>query len=217
MFAWICPQCGKEIPPSYSDCPNCAAKQPAAAPPAQPESAPSPGPPAVSRPPAARASATGVPGWLLSVLFALAFVAILAGGYFAYQKLQARAEGQPPPGVTFEAPSLPSPASLKAHPMAQHLELAGLRLTEDSKQKAYIQFVVINHSGADISDLAAMVNLKAITARREEVAVGTFSFKVPLLGPYESKDARATVDTKLRVYELPDWQFLRADFQITSP
>jgi hypothetical protein len=153
----------------------------------------------------------------MSILFALAFVAILAGGYFGYRKLQSRTEGQPAPTVAFEAPSLPSPATLKAHPLAQHFEIAGLRLTEDSKQKASIQFVVINHSGAEISDLAAMVNLKAITARREEVAVGTFSFKVPLLGPYESKDLRATVETKLRVYELPDWQFLRADFQITSP
>ncbi len=212
MFSWICPKCGAEIPPSYADCPNCAAQPPAAAPPAPaPPSAASPGPPAV------RAPATGVPGWLLSVLFALAFVAILAGGYFAYQKLQSRAGAQPPPTVTFEAPSLPSPATLKAHPMAQHIEIAGLRLTEDSKQKASIQFVVINHSGAEISDLAAMVSLKAVTVRREKLAVGTFSFKVPLLGPYESKDLTATVDTKLRVYELPDWQFLRADFQITAP
>jgi hypothetical protein len=27
----------------------------------------------------------------------------------------------------------------------------------------------------------------------------------------------AKVNTKLRIYELPDWQFLRAEFDITSP
>ena len=44
MFTWICPQCGKEVPPAYNDCPDCANKAvpaggvpvgaPAAAPPA---------------------------------------------------------------------------------------------------------------------------------------------------------------------------------------
>jgi len=23
MFTWICPKCGREVPPAYSDCPNC--------------------------------------------------------------------------------------------------------------------------------------------------------------------------------------------------
>jgi hypothetical protein len=42
MFTWICPQCGREVPPAYNDCPDCANKtapsggEPAAAPPATP-------------------------------------------------------------------------------------------------------------------------------------------------------------------------------------
>ena len=24
MFTWICPKCGREVPPAYNDCPNCA-------------------------------------------------------------------------------------------------------------------------------------------------------------------------------------------------
>ena len=54
MFTWICPQCGKEVPPAYTDCPNCAEKaaqaaqqaaQAPAPPPAQPEPAPAYVPP----------------------------------------------------------------------------------------------------------------------------------------------------------------------------
>ena len=70
---------------------------------------------------------------------------------------------------------------------------------------------------AEIADLAANVNLWARTAKSDEEAVGTFTFKIPSLGAYESKDMTATLNTKLRVYELPDWQNLTAEIQITSP
>jgi hypothetical protein len=41
--------------------------------------------------------------------------------------------------------------------------------------------------------------------------------KVAGLGPGDVKDVSATVPSKLRVYELPDWQFLQSDFKVTSP
>ena len=40
MFSWICPKCGRDVPPSYTDCPNCAANQSAAA--AAPAAGPAP-------------------------------------------------------------------------------------------------------------------------------------------------------------------------------
>jgi hypothetical protein len=40
---------------------------------------------------------------------------------------------------------------------------------------------------------------------------------VASLGPYESKEMSGALSTKLRVYELPDWQNLTAEIQITSP
>ncbi len=47
--------------------------------------------------------------------------------------------------------------------------------------------------------------------------VAEFDAKIPALGPQETQELTATAATKLRVYELPDWQFIRADFDITSP
>ncbi len=216
MFTWICPKCGREVLPAYSECPHCkewtagSETVPPESPPAQP------GPPAAAQAAPGAGGRAGLPSWLLSVLFALSFVVVLGVGFYVYQALQTRK--QPPPAApAFEPPTLPTTAAVKAHPIAAQIEVTGLRLTEDSKQRAFVQFVVVNHSAAEIGDLAANVNLKGVTARGEQQPVGTFSFKIPLLGPYESKDLKASVDTKLRVYELPDWQFLRADFQITSP
>jgi hypothetical protein len=158
-----------------------------------------------------------MPGWALTVLFALGFVVVLGGGYFAYQGLTQKKEAPRPATPSLAPLELPSAAEVKAHPMTRYIEVTGLRLTEDAKQRAFVQFLVVNHAAAEITGLAANVSLKAVTAKGEQEPVGTFVLKIPLLGPYESKELKGTVDTKLRVYELPDWQFLRADFQITSP
>jgi hypothetical protein len=40
---------------------------------------------------------------------------------------------------------------------------------------------------------------------------------VDSLGPLQNKDVSVTVPTTMRVYELPDWQFLRGQFEITAP
>lgn len=98
------------------------------------------------------------------------------------------------------------------HPMAKHLELTGFRVTEDNKRRMQVQFLVINHSGADLPLLKMDVTLKAA-----DRALVDFPFTLPSIGPYESKEATVNVKTDLRPYELPDWQALRAEFRITSP
>ena len=61
------------------------------------------------------------------------------------------------------------------------------------------------------------VKLTTTAAKPEDPPIAEFDAKVPALGPQEVKDASGTATTKLRVYELPDWQFLKADAEITSP
>lgn len=203
MFTWICPKCGREVPPSYSECPACGGKE-------------SDAPVAPASPPAAVAARKSrVPAWAVVVGVALLLVALGAGVITALRSSRGAAPRQA--AAPLDAPQFPDAATMKTHPIARHLELTGFRLTEDAKQKAYLQFVVINHSGAEIADLAANVKLRAVTMAHEQEPVGTFSFKVPVLGPHEAKDMKAEVATKLRVYELPDWQFLRADMEITAP
>lgn len=103
------------------------------------------------------------------------------------------------------------------HPLAKYLELAGLRLSEGKQGKLSVRLNVINHSDADVADLGLRIGLKPTTAKLEDPPFCAFAVKVPTLGPQETASATGECTTTLRVYELPDWQFIRASFQITSP
>ena len=158
-----------------------------------------------------------VPPWLLSIGFAILFLAVGAGAYFGIRYFSGSSEASTSAPATTESAPAPAATKAKANTLQKYVEVVGMRLTEDAKKKPEVHFVVVNHSGAEIADLAASVNLWARTQKSDEEAVGTFSFKLPSLGAYESKEMSSALNTKLRVYELPDWQNLVAEIQITSP
>lgn len=103
------------------------------------------------------------------------------------------------------------------HPLAKFLELAGFRLSEESSSKLRVQFVAINHSEADLGDIGVKVRLYTTAAKPGDPPLSEFETMIPAVGPNEIKDVAVAVPSKLRVYELPDWQFIRAEFEITSP
>ena len=221
MFTWICPTCGREVPPSYDECPDCAAKaksggEPAGAT-APPPPMPQPPPPAVAPPrtvplvmPPPRA---GLPTWLLAIVFAFAFAGLGFGVYWLVDHFRGvdRASASNP------LEPVPARTSAKEHPLQKYVEVTGIRFVQTPSKETEARFVVVNHSGADITDLAGIVNIWARTDKSEEEATGSFNFKVPSLGPYESKEQVAPVNTKLKAYELPDWQNVSTEVQITSP
>lgn len=87
---------------------------------------------------------------------------------------------------------------------------------EKNKNKIDAHFVLTNHSDADLTGLAGNVTIWGRTQKSEEDAQGTFTFLTDLK-PGESKELTAPFDTKLKIYELPDWQNINADLQITAP
>jgi hypothetical protein len=105
----------------------------------------------------------------------------------------------------------------KKHPLAKYVELVGFRLSEAGGGKLRVKFTVVNHSEADIGDLGVRVRLMTSSSKPDDPPIAEFEVKVPTLGPEEIQDVVATAPSKLRVYELPDWQFLKAEFEITSP
>jgi hypothetical protein len=116
------------------------------------------------------------------------------------------------------SPYGPGPATSSGkNPLAKFIELAGFRLSEKGGGKLQIKFSAINHSDADLEELGVHVRLMTNVAKPGDDPVAEFDAKIPGLGPQESHEVVASTTTKLRLYEMPDWQFLRADFDITSP
>ena len=116
-----------------------------------------------------------------------------------------------------KAATAPQTVPASTNPVAKYIELVGIRVTEKTPGKLHIQFGIVNHSEADIGDIVMDINLRPTVAKAGEPPLVSFSTKVPALGPEDLKEVSLEVPTKLRAYELPDWQFLKSDFQITEP
>ena len=120
---------------------------------------------------------------------------------------------------TKAAPAVPAhfTASNTSNPVAKYIELVGFRVTERSKGHLVVQFGVVNHSEADVGDVKMTVKVGTTASKPSDPPLITFTAQVARLGPSELKDVKVEVPTSLRVYELPDWQFLKADLEITAP
>ena len=172
---------------------------------------PPPQPPYAAPPQYAPQPASGLPTWALTVIFAVAFVAVVAGVYW----LVGRGPSHPAsPPATVENPAAKPTAQTSA--LQKYVEVSGMRFGEDAKKHVIVKFTLTNHSDADLTGLAGNVTVWARTQKSEEDAVGTFSFtaNVP---PQTSQEVTAPLTTKLKIYELPDWQNVTTDLQITSP
>jgi len=213
MFTWICPTCGREVPPSYKECPDCAAK--AKGTPAGEPAAASP-PPVAQAPPRPRVIVRHVvPGWLVTILVAMGLAAAAAGGYYWLKRPKTADEAPPASAATvpMESPTQPGAVAGAPHRLAKYIEVAGIRIIEE-KKKPRIKCLLVNHSQAELGEVSGTVSLRAGNGSSAPISV--FPFKVTSLGPWESREIEAPLETTLRVYEIPDWQFLRAEVRLTS-
>jgi hypothetical protein len=182
-------------------------------PPPQFQAAPPPqyqAPPAYVPPPA-RKGLQALPTWLLTAVFTVAFVGVVGG---VYTLVGHGGSASASPAATVENPA--AKAGAKTSPVQKYVEVSGVRFTEDKKHAIQVKFTVTNHSDADLSGLAGNVTIWARTQKSEEDAVGTFAFKADV-PPQNSVEVTAPLVTKLKIYELPDWQNVTTDVQITSP
>lgn len=236
MFSVECEKCKNAIPLGMTDCPVCAAKAAAAetqsdmpvpAPlAAAPQTAgPIPAPAAQYAPPAPPAPRqqmysvpqpkSGLPPWLVAVGVAALLGLVLALGYLVLlPKMRNSGKTAVPtaetPAVTMETPAqqkaaAPAPSGSR---FGKYVEVVGIRVVEENK-KATVKFLIVNHAAAELTDVNGTVEIHPTNS---QTMVGRVEVKIPSLAPYESREFSASLNTTLRAYEIPDWQFLRGQF-----
>ncbi len=208
MFSWICARCGRDNPPSATQCANCGARFDEVA---EPVASPVQATPANPRPSMAPVR-TGIPTWLLTIVSFLAIAGVGFGLYYGITWWNSRKQAT----STGLDPAANTARTKVTNPIQKYVEVVGIRLAS-IKKKPEARFVVVNHSSNALDNLSATVTIWASTQRSEEDSAGTFRFKLPSIGPYESREVSAPFDTKLKPYEYPDWQNVNPDVEITSP
>lgn len=236
MFSVECEKCKNAIPLGMTDCPVCAAKEAAAdtqsgmPAPALPMSATqtagpmpvpaAPYPPSAPPPPRQQMYSvpqpkSGLPPWLVAVGVAVLLGLVLALGYLVLlPKMRNSGKTAVPPDAA-PAVALETPADQKAAAPApsgskfgKYIEVVGIRVVEENK-KAVVKFLVVNHAAAELTDVNGTVEIHPTNS---QTMVGRVEVKIPSIAPYESREFSASLNTTLRAYEIPDWQFLRGRF-----
>ncbi len=150
----------------------------------------------------------GLPAWLVTIGV---FAGLCAAGY-AFYSLVLNKNGRSSAAV---ADSSPAPAASKGphgrKDLSKHLEVAGIRIIEENRKPA-IRLMLVNHSSVELASLTGTITLT--TDGKTDIA--TIPFNLATLGGYEAKDISAPLKTTLRAYEMPDWQFIKAQVKLTS-
>lgn len=111
-----------------------------------------------------------------------------------------------------------APKSNSKHPYTNALEVAGFRITHSGKNRTTVQFLVINHSGVEMSDLGGTITLRAKGLGPDAPPAAVFKFKVSSVPPFGAKEVEVNEVAEVRnKNDMPDWQFFDPIVDITSP
>lgn len=153
------------------------------------------------------ASRATVPGWLVSLVVA---TALSLGGAVIVRNMDVghKAAAASPAA---EDPAAPERA------FAGAIEVTGLRVIADLKSGSRLHYVVVNHSGAQVSNAQLQISVRSGTASSgaSGAPLFTVSALVTGLAPYESREMVADIES-LNTKEIPDWQFLRPEVHLLS-
>lgn len=152
-----------------------------------------------------------VPAWLAAVLT----VAVLGGalfGLYRYVSSGGAKQGAGQKAAPFERPA--PQASASSHPFAKYIEVTGVRFLEKEDKTLAARFLVVNHSPAQLGGFRLRITLEAANSPPGEAVIAVVDAAPGAIAPHGSKEMEAPLVTHLKMYELPDWQFVRARVEI---
>ncbi len=154
-----------------------------------------------------------VPGWVISFLVMAGLLAVgVAIVFYLLPASHTTADAKSPAPEPVTAP----PAVEASHPLAQTIEVTGFRFVMDANKKSEIHYLVVNHSGAELSDMTVFVTVRTAGAKAGQPPLCRFSFRSTGLAPFESKEMTSSIEKLPRPVALPDWHDLRAEVQIAQ-
>ncbi len=177
--------------------------------------APAPAKPATPPPP----SRHGLPAWMVSGVVATAL--LLVGWAVVYQYASARstdhaAAANPPEPVAQQrekpAPTAPTQVSYE---LARSVEVTGLRVVADLKNRSAVHYIVVNHSATPLPGLMVRLTVWSSAAAAGGQPLFTLSSSVPSLAPYGSTEIQGDIPN-LRAAAIPDWENLKPEVQISA-
>lgn len=155
----------------------------------------------------------GLPSWLVGLLV----TALIGGALFGVYKFVGGNNGSAGKTEKTQLEKVgSSPVEAAGGVYGKFVEVTGYRLLETSDKKLKLRFTVVNHSPAPMSGLALQISL----GRAGEETAPPFAVVDAPVGDieaYGAKEIELPLKTSLRVYELPDWQFIRGVVSVTAP
>jgi len=162
----------------------------------------------------ARRNRPGTSGWIVSLAVA---TALFLGARPVIQRFTADHEvASTVTTVTHSADPSTTVAAFEPHPFARFVEVTGLRVVADENHRSQVQYIVVNHSSAELTGMAIKIAVRSSKDPAGGPPLFTVSAIVPSLAPHQSKEIRTDLDSELRASAIPDWEYLRTDVQVGS-
>jgi len=156
-----------------------------------------------------------LPAWVIS-LFAAMLLVLLVGSIMQNMSASRDAKAASVPTDTAaQSPTTPEAVSPDAHPFGRYVEVTGVRVVADPQRRSQLQYLVVNHSNIQITGIALHISVRSADPSSKAPLIQV-SAVIPSLGAYESKEIRTDLDTQIRSTEIPDWDHLKVDVQVTS-
>jgi hypothetical protein len=102
---------------------------------------------------------------------------------------------------------------VEEHPAARSVEVAGIRIVNGPAKKPQLEYIVINHSAAEVTALNIRIAVRSVEAPAD-TPLFTVSNAVASLAPNQSKEIRTDLDPSIQPSSIPDWQALRTEVLI---
>jgi hypothetical protein len=171
-----------------------------------------------SPPRAAKGARQGgrIPGWIVSSVVAL-LLFLGAGTVLQYFTGNGDAKASSVPvSQASSADAALDVAPGETHPLARFVEVTGLRVVADLKHRSQLHYIVVNHGSTQLAGVSLRIAVRSSVTGANDPPLFAVATVIPSLGAYQSKEFRVDLDGDVRSSVIPEWQNLRADFQVAT-